>query len=92
MIGGAGADGLSFSEPATDKSMFMLTVPNDYAVALGLGENRKLDNLLRFDDFIKEENMKIGKKSAKGYVKLREDYIHSFIDQHEPDHDLPEEE
>lgn len=92
MIGGAGADGLSFSEPATDKSMFMLTVPNDYAVALGLGENRKLDNLLRFDDFIKEENIKIGKKSAKKYVKIREDYIHSFIDEHEPDHDLPEEE
>ena len=82
MIGGA-ADGLSFSEPATDKSMFMLTVPNDYAVALGLGENKKLDNLLRFDDFIKEENMKIGKKSAKNYVKIREDYIHSFIDEHE---------
>ena len=81
MIGGA--DELSFSEPATDKSMFMLTVPNDYAVALGLGENRKLDNLLRFDDFIKEENMKIGKKSAKNYVKIREDYIHSFIDEHE---------
>jgi hypothetical protein len=28
----------------------------------------------------------------KDYVKVREDYIHSFIDQHEPDHDLPEEE
>jgi hypothetical protein len=70
----------------------MLTVPNDYAAALGLGENKKLDNLLRFDDFIKEENMKIGKKSAKNYVKIREDYIHSFIDEHEPDHDLPEEE
>ena len=96
MIGGA--DGLSFSEPATDKSMFMLTVPNDYAVAIGLGENRKLDNLLRFDDFIKEDNTKVGKqpaanmvktakdydKAAKnGYVKLREDYIHSFIDEHE---------
>lgn len=93
MVGGADG-GLSFSEPATDKSMFMLTVPNDYAVALGLGENRKLDNLLRFDDFIKEEYQKEGKKvkSAKGYVKLREDYIHSFIDEHEPDHDLPEEE
>ena len=92
MVGGADG-GLSFSEPATDKSMFMLTVPNDYAVALGLGENRKLDNLLRFDDFIKEEYQKEGKKvkSAKGYVKLREDYIHSFIDEHEPDHDLPEE-
>ena len=92
-----GADGLSFSEPATDKSMFMLTVPNDYAVALGLGENRKLDNLLRFDDFIKEENTKVVKKrnkvkSMKDYVKVREDYIHSFIDEHEPDHDLPEEE
>ena len=61
--------------------MFMLTVPNDYAAALGLGENRKLDNLLRFDDFIKEENKKV--KSMKDYVKLREDYIHSFIDEHE---------
>ena len=95
MIGGA--DGLSFSEPATDKSMFMLTVPNDYAAAIGLGENRKLDNLLRFDDFIKEENTKVVKKrnkvkSMKDYVKIREDYIHSFIDEHEPDHDLPEEE
>ena len=95
MIGGA--DGLSFSEPATDKSMFMLTVPNDYAVALGLGENKKLDNLLRFDDFIKEENTKVVKKrnkvkSMKDYVKVREDYIHSFIDEHEPDHDIPEEE
>ena len=96
MVGGT--DGLPFSEPATDKSMFMLTVPNDYAVAIGLGENRKLDNLLRFDDFIKEDNTKVGKqpaanmvKTAKdynqaaknGYVKLREDYIHSFIDEHE---------
>lgn len=78
-----GVDELPFSEPATDKSMFMLIVPNDYAAALGLSENRKLDNLLRFDDFIKEENMKIGKKSAKNYVKIREDYIHSFIDEHE---------
>lgn len=76
------ADGLPFSEPATNKTMFMLTVPNDYAVAMGLSENRKLDNLLRFDDFIKEENKKV--KSAKdGYIKLREDYIHSFIDEHE---------
>ena len=95
MIGGA--DGLSFSEPATDKSMFMLTVPNDYAAAIGLGENRKLDNLLRFEDFIKEDNQKVSKKSVKkvkttkdydkaaknGCVKLREDYIHSFIDEHE---------
>ena len=95
MIGGA--DGLSFREPASDKSMFMLTVPKDYADALGLGENRKLDNLLRFEDFIKEENQKERKKpfnkvkSVKeyndtikdGYVKIREDYIHSFIAQHE---------
>ena len=89
-----GADELSFSEPATDKSMFMLTVPNDYAVAMGLGENRKLDNLLRFDEFIKEECSKVRKrhKDSKEYIKIREDYIHSFIDQHEPDHDLPEEE
>ena len=83
MIGGA--DGLSFSEPATDKSMFMLIVPNDYAAALGLGENRKLDNLLRFDEFIKEENCKTRKrhKGGEDYIKLREDYIHSFIDEHE---------
>lgn len=95
MIGGA--DGLSFREPASDKSMFMLTVPKDYADALGLGENRKLDNILRFDDFIKEENQKDRKKpinkvkSVKDYMKIREDYIHSFIDEHEPDHE-PEEE
>ena len=99
-----GADGLSFREPASDKSMFMLTVPKDYADALGLGESRKLDNILRFGDFIKEENLKDGKqpnkvKSVKeynnavkdGYVKLREDYIHSFIDEHERDVE-PEEE
>ena len=95
MIGGA--DGLSFREPASDKSMFMLTVPKDYADALGLGENRKLDNILRFDDFIMEENQKDRKKpinkvkSVKDYMKIREDYIHSFIDEHEPDHE-PEEE
>ena len=95
MIGGA--DGLSFGNPASDKSMFMLNMPQDYADAIGLGENRKLDNLLRFEDFIKVENQHVGKKpsikvktakdynqAAKdGYVKLREDYIHSFIDAHE---------
>lgn len=76
-----GAEGLSFMDEPMSKNS-MLTVPNDYAAALGLGENRKLDNLLRFDDFIKEENKKV--KSAKdGYIKLREDYIHSFIDEHE---------
>ena len=86
MIGGA--DGLSFREPASDKSMFMLTVPKDYADALGLGENMQQGNILRFDDYIKE-NWEDGKKptnkvkSVKEYVKLREDYIHSFIDEHE---------
>ena len=80
-----GAEGLSFGDPMEDKSMFILSVPQEYADALGLGENKKLDNILRFDDFIKEEYQKEGKKvkSAKGYVKLREDYIHSFIDEHE---------
>ena len=81
-----GADGLSFREPASDKSMFMLTVPKDYADALGLGENRTQDNILRFGDFIKENDGKKPAnkvKSVKEYVKLREDYIHSFIDEHE---------
>ena len=91
-----GTDGLSFREPMDDKSMYILSVPKDYADALGLGENRKLDNLLRFEDFIKEENTKVVKKRNKvktakdydkaaknGCVKLREDYIHSFIDEHE---------
>ena len=83
-----GTEGLSFrGEPVSTKSM--LTVPKDYADALGLGENRKLDNLLRFDDFIKKENQKDRKKpfnkvkSVKDYMKIREDYIHSFIDEHE---------
>lgn len=77
-----GAEGLSFKDEPVSKDS-LLSVPNDYAVAMGLGENRKLDNLLRFDDFIKEEKQKVGKKSAKNYVKIREDYIHSFIDEHE---------
>ena len=84
MIGGT--DGLSFREPASDKSMFMLHMPQEYADALGLGESRKLDNILRFDDFIKENDGKqpVNKvKSVKEYVKIREDYIHSFIEEHE---------
>ena len=96
MIGGT--DGLSFREPASDKSMFMLTVPKDYADALGLGENRKQDNILRFADFI-NENWTDGKKPINkvksekdGYVKLREDYIHSFINEHERDQEPEEEE
>ena len=101
-----GTDGLSFRDPASDKSMFMLTVPKDYADALGLGESKKLDNILKFDDFIKEENTKVGKKPASkvktakdynnavkdGHVKLREDYIHSFIEEHERDVEPEEEE
>ena len=88
-----GVEGLPFrGEPMSKKSM--LTVPKDYADALGLGESKKQDNLLRFDDYIKENDSKesVNKvKSVKnynetikdGYVKLREDYIHSFIDEHE---------
>ena len=94
-----GTDGLSFREPMDDKSMYILSVPKDYADAPGLGENRKLDNLLRFEDFIKEDNQKVSKKSVKkvksvkdGYVKLREDYIHSFINEHERDVEPEEEE
>ena len=100
-----GTDGLLFRDPMEDKSMFILNMPKDYADALGLGENRKLDNLLRFEDFIKEENTKVVKKRNKvktakdydkaakdGYVKLREDYIHSFINEHERDHEPEEEE
>ena len=74
--------------------MYILSVPQEYADALGLGESR---NILKFEDFIKEENQKDRKKPASnvrtakdyneaakdGYVKLREDYIHSFIDEHE---------
>ena len=51
---------------------------------------------MKFNDFI-NENTKLGKKPVNkvksvkayneavknGYVKLREDYIHSFIDEHE---------
>ena len=89
-------DGLPSGDPMEDKSMFILNMPKEYADALGLGENKKLDNILRFDDFITEEYQKVGKKPNKfktakdyneaakdGYVKLREDYIHSFIDEHE---------
>ena len=102
MIGGT--DGLSFREPASDKSMFMLHMPQEYADALGLGESKKQDNILRFADFI-NENWTDGKqpnkvKSVKeyneavkdGYVKLREDYIHSFIDEHERDVEPDDEE
>ena len=89
-----GAEGLHFGD-AMDKN-YMLQMPKEYAYALDLPvlESR---NILKYDDFVKGEYQKVGKKpnkvkAIKDYVKLREDYIHSFIDQHEPDHDLPEEE
>ncbi len=98
-----GAEGLPFGDPM-DKN-YMLQMPKEYAYALDLPVLERR-NILKFDDFIKEDNMKVGKKpvskvrtakdyneaAKNGYVKLREDYIHSFIDEHEPDHDLPEEE
>ena len=66
---------------------------------LPVTEIRKLDKMLRFEDFIKEEDLKLGKKpfnkvkSFKDYcVEISEDYIHSFIDEHEPDHEIDEEE
>ena len=82
-----GADGLSFREPASDKSMSMLIVPKDYADALGIGESKRLVNILGFDDFLKEESRKDGKK-----LKVSEDYIHSFINSHERDYEPEEEE
>jgi hypothetical protein len=88
-----GAEGLAFRGEPTSRTS-MLTVPKDYADALGLGENRKQDNILRYADFINEndskesvnkvESVKNYNEAVKnGYVKLREDYIHSFIDEHE---------
>lgn len=88
-----GAERLPFGDPMNKK--YMLQMPKEYAYALNLPvpESR---NILKFDDFIKEENQKDRKKPNKvksvkeyneaikdGYVKVREDYIHSFIDEHE---------
>ena len=91
-----GAEGIPYrGEPTSRKSM--LTVPKDYADALGLGENKKLDNILRFEDFM-NENTNEGKKhinkvkSVKDFMQISEDYIHSFINEHEPDHEPDEEE
>ena len=79
-----GIEGLPFrGEPVSNTSM--LTVPQEYADALGLDENRRLKKILKFDDFITEEYWKEGKT-------LKEDYIHSFINEHEPDHEPDEEE
>ena len=48
------------------------------------------DNLILSEDGKKPDN-KV-KSEKVGYVKLREDYIHSFIDEHERDHEPEEEE
>ena len=87
-----GAEGLPFGDPM-DKN-YMLQMPKEYAEALHLPIPES--KVLKFDNFIKEENLKDNKqpnkvKSVKEYneavkdcyVKLREDYIHSFIDEHE---------
>ena len=80
-----GAEGLSYSgEPVSQTQM--LSMSKEYADALGLAENKRLVNILGFDDFIREDNRKDGKRH-----KVSEDYIHSFIDQHERDYE-PEEE
>ena len=80
-----GAEGLLYSgEPVSQTQM--LSMSKEYADALGLSESKRLVNILAFDDFIKEENRKDGKQD-----KVSEDYIHSFIAQHERDYE-PEEE
>ena len=81
-----GAEGLSFrGEPVSQTQMLSMT--KEYADALGLSESKRLVNILAFDDFIREENKKDGKQH-----KVSEDYIHSFIEEHEPDHEPYEEE
>ena len=98
-----GVEGLPFGDPM-DKN-YMLQMPKEYAEALNLpvSESR---NILKFEDFIKEDNTKVGKKpvskvrtardydeaAKNGFVKLREDYIHSFIEEHERDVEPEEEE
>ena len=80
-----GTEGLSFNgEPVSQTQM--LSMSKEYADALGLAESKRLVNILAYDDFIREENRKDGKQH-----KVSEDYIHSFIDQHERDYE-PEEE
>ena len=96
-----GVDGLSFGDPM-DKN-YMLQMPKVYAEALHLPIPES--KILKFDDFINEENQKDRKKPNKvktakdyneaakdSYVKLREDYIHSFIDAHERGVEAEEEE
>ena len=80
-----GAEGLSFRGDPVSQTQ-MLSMSKEYADALGLAESKRLVNILAYDDFIREENRKDGKR-----LKVNEDYIHSFIDQHERDYE-PEEE
>ena len=81
-----GAEGLSYSgEPVSQTQM--LSMSKEYADALGLAESTRLVNILAYDDFIREENRKDGKQH-----KVSEDYIHSFIEEHEPNHEPYEEE
>ena len=81
-----GAEGLSFrGEPVSQTQMLSMT--KEYADALGIGESKRLVNILSFDDFQKEESRKDGKK-----LKVSEDYIHSFVDLHERDYEPEEEE
>ena len=80
-----GAEGLSYSGDPVSQTQ-MLSMSKEYADALGLAESKRLVNILAYDDFIREENRKDGKR-----LKVNEDYIHSFIDQHERDYE-PEEE
>lgn len=81
-----GAEGLSFRGEPMSKTQ-MLSMSKKYADALGLSESKRLVNILAFDDFLKEENRKDGNQH-----KVSEDYIHSFIEEHEPDHEPYEEE
>lgn len=71
-----GTDGILFDQEPVSKTE-MLSMTEEYADALGLTEKR-LVNILGFDEFIQEENRKDGKRH-----KVSEDYIHSFIDEHE---------
>ena len=80
-----GAEGLSFRGEPVSKTQ-LLSMTKEYADALGLSESKRLVNILAFDDFLKEENRKDGNQH-----KVSEDYIHSFIDEHERDYE-PEEE
>lgn len=80
-----GTDELSFIKEPVSKTE-TLSMSKEYADALGLAESKRLVNILGFDEFIKEENKNDGKRH-----KVSEDYIHSFIDEHERDYE-PEEE